>query len=321
MSKVNNPHDRGYKTLLASEEIFLELLRSFVDMGWVSQIVPDALTKMDTTYILQDFTEKEADLVYRLKLQEQDIIFYILLELQSTVDFQMPYRLLTYMMGIWRDTLKNIDPKETERKDFRLPSIVPIVLYNSKERWTACRQFRHTLAASELFGEYVVDFKYILIDVNRYEKQTLTALDNFIGSVFKIDQAVNPKEYRNRLLEIGPTLKKFDAQKFQLFVSWLKMVLNASKLPEETKRELAGILDQSKPEEAEKMVTNMEQTLGRIYEEGKLEGIMAGEIKSKMETARKMLAKNVSEDLIAEFTGLTLDQIKKLKCEITGETH
>ena len=193
MAEINFPHDRGYKTLLASEEIFVELLQSFVDMGWVSQIDPDTLTKMDTTYILQDFTEKEADLVYRLKLQDQEIIFYILLELQSTVDFQMPYRLLTYMMGIWGDVLKNIDTKEAERKEFRLPSIVPIVLYNSKERWTACRSFKDTLGVSELFREYVVDFKYILIDVNRYEKQTLTALDNFIGSVFKIDQAVGPK--------------------------------------------------------------------------------------------------------------------------------
>jgi hypothetical protein len=61
----------------------------------------------------------------------------------------------------------------------------------------------------------------------------------------------------------------------------------------------------------------MEQTLGRIYKDG----IMAGEIKGKIETARKMLAKNVSEDLIVEFTGLALDQIKKLKSEIAGETH
>ncbi|MCL6591467.1 MAG: hypothetical protein K6U80_16140 [Firmicutes bacterium] len=48
---------------------------------------------MDTTYILQDFTEKEADLVYRLKLQDQD------------------------MIGIWRDVLKNTGPGEVERKD------------------------------------------------------------------------------------------------------------------------------------------------------------------------------------------------------------
>jgi len=115
---------------------------------------------------------------------------------------------------------------------------VPIALYNSKDRWTANRCFRDTLTISELCGEHMVYFKYILIDVNRIEKQTLTALDNFIGSAFKIDQAIGPKEYRNRLLEIGPTLKKFGTQKFQLFVSWLKMITNASGLPKAAKKEL-----------------------------------------------------------------------------------
>lgn len=61
------------------------------------------------------------------------------------------------------------------------------------------------------------------------------------------------------------------------------------------------------------MVTNMEQTLGRMYEEGILEG--------KMKDARKMLAKNLSEDFIADITELPLEEIKKLKSEIAGETH
>ena len=86
MPKISNPHDRGYKSLLASEEIFLELLRSFVDMGWISLIDPEVITRIDTTQILQDFSEKEADLVYRLKIKGQDVIFYLLLELQSRVD-------------------------------------------------------------------------------------------------------------------------------------------------------------------------------------------------------------------------------------------
>ena len=274
MPEISNPHDRGYKSLLASEKIFLELLQSFVDMGWVSLIDPEAITRIDKSYILQDFSEKEADLVYRLKIKGQDVIFYLLLELQSSVDFQMSYRLLVYMMGIWRDVLKKTDPKEIERKEFRLPSIIPIILYNNKDKWTACRSFKETLAEAELFKEYVVDFKYILIDVNRYEKQTLTALNNFIGLVFKMDQSVSPKEYRNRLLEIGPNLKKFDAQKFQLFVSWLKMVTDASGLPETAKKEIANILDESKPEEAEQMVTNMEKIIGSMYEEGLNDGKM-----------------------------------------------
>ena len=95
------------------------------------------------------------------------------------------------------------------------------------------------------------------------------------------------------------------------------MVTNASQLPEEAKKELANILEESRPEEAEKMVTNMEHTLGRMYEEG----LLAGEARGMEQTARRMLTKNMSEDLIAEVTGLSLDQIKKLKSEIAGDTH
>lgn len=55
-----------------------------------------------------------------------DVCFY-LLELQSTVDFQMPYRLLLYMVEIWRTVLKDTDAKEAARKNFKLPAIVPCV--------------------------------------------------------------------------------------------------------------------------------------------------------------------------------------------------
>ncbi|WP_422664938.1 Rpn family recombination-promoting nuclease/putative transposase [Aneurinibacillus uraniidurans] len=60
-----------------------------------------------------------------------NVIFYVLLEMQSSVDFQMPFRLLFYMLEIWRDILKNTDKNEAVRKDFRL------VLYNGKQEWTA----------------------------------------------------------------------------------------------------------------------------------------------------------------------------------------
>ncbi|MCL6592114.1 MAG: Rpn family recombination-promoting nuclease/putative transposase [Firmicutes bacterium] len=308
--EINNPHDRGYKSLLASEEIFLQLLQSFVDMGWVSQIDPEAVTRIDTTQILPDFSEKEADLVYRLKIKGQEVIFYLLMELQSSVDFQMPYRLLTYMMGIWRDVLKNTGPKEVQRKEFRLPPIVPVVLYNSKERWTACRSFKEILAEAELFKEFVVDFKYILIDVNRYDKQNLKDLTNIIGTVFLLEQAKDVKEIMKDLLGIGPILRKFDAKSFQLFASWLKVILTA-RLPEKAKQEIIKILEESRPEEAEKMVTNIE----KIIEEGLMAGKMEGILEGKMEDAKKMMTKNMPEDLIIEITGLSVEQIRKIKSE------
>ena len=135
------PHDKGYKNLLSYKEIFLELLDGFVDQGWVADIERTQLTRINKEFIYPEFIEKEADLIYQLKINGREVIFYLLVELQSTVDFQMPYRLLQYMIGIWNDWIKNTDRNETKRKDFKLPVIVPIVLYNGDEPWTVCQSF------------------------------------------------------------------------------------------------------------------------------------------------------------------------------------
>ncbi|AAM23941.1 hypothetical protein M2349_001688 [Caldanaerobacter subterraneus subsp. tengcongensis MB4] len=74
------------------------------------------------------------------------------------------------MVEIWRSILKDVPKKESRRKDFELPVIVPIVLYNGSRKWTAKTSYKEILNSYETFGEYAVDFKYILIDVNRYTK-------------------------------------------------------------------------------------------------------------------------------------------------------
>jgi predicted transposase/invertase (TIGR01784 family) len=70
-----------------------------------------------------------------------------------------------------------------------------------------------------------------------------------------------------------------------------------------------------------KVVYNLEHAIREMKEEaitaGKAEGILEG----KLDAARKMLAKNMSEELISEFTGLSEEQIKKLKEDTAGETH
>jgi hypothetical protein len=57
---------------------------------------------------------------------------YLLLEMQSSVDFRMPYRLLLYQVEIWRYLLQNEEDALSNRKTFQLPPIIPIVLYNGK---------------------------------------------------------------------------------------------------------------------------------------------------------------------------------------------
>jgi predicted transposase/invertase (TIGR01784 family) len=321
---INFPHDKGYKILLSSKKVFLELLQSFVHLGWVNKIDPESLIKIDKSYILQDFSEKESDLVYRLKIKDQEVIFYLLIEMQSVVDFQMPYRLLLYMVEIWRDFLKNINPEIAARKEFKLPAIIPITLYNGAGNWTAEQSLKEYLTGFGQFGEYVLNFRYILIDVNRYDKKTLLELANLIGSVFLLDQKVGKDEIILRLKELIAVLRKFSPDEFNLFRIWLKNIATAG-LSKKAKESVIKVLEESSPEEVEKMIYNLTETLKEDLMLAREEGIEEGKAEGKMEgilkVAKNMLAENTPLDFIAKVTGLSIDEIKKLQTENNDRIH
>ena len=73
-TEIDNPHDTGYKLILSTKKVFLELLQSFVEAGWTKQIDPNELIRVDKSYILPDFKKKEADLVYQAKIKNQRVI-------------------------------------------------------------------------------------------------------------------------------------------------------------------------------------------------------------------------------------------------------
>jgi len=223
--RINKEHDLGYKHLLTHKKTFIQLLRSFVKEDWVKEIDESQVMLINKSYVLQDFKEKESDIVYRLKIKDRNVIFYCLLELQSSVDYQMPLRLLFYMIEIWRDILKNTENHETERKGFKLPCIVPIVLYNGVNNWTVCRSFREMLDGNEIFSNYILDFNYILFDVNRYEEEDLLGFANLISGVFLLDQKIDSEQLKDRLVKMIEILGDLSEEEFGLFKGWLKWIL------------------------------------------------------------------------------------------------
>ena len=134
---------------------------NFLDEDWVKDIHEEDLVRVDKEYVLQDYRKKESDVVYRMKFknaatgEEQDVIFYILLELQSSVDRMIPYRLLMYMVQIWKQELTNVKYKDAQEQAYKLPAIVPIVLYNGEKEWDAVMNFKDLQNESQRFGQRV----------------------------------------------------------------------------------------------------------------------------------------------------------------------
>lgn len=94
MADIDNPHDKRFKELFSNKKSFLSLLKDGGKEPWVYEIDENSLRKTNNSFILQDFSEKEADIIYEATINDNRVILYILMELQSSVDCRIPYRLL-----------------------------------------------------------------------------------------------------------------------------------------------------------------------------------------------------------------------------------
>ena len=88
---IHHIHDKTYRSFFENKEIFLQLLKSFVNEAWTTQLQEDKLFEDKSHYILRDFEEAEADIVYKATIEDEEVFFCILLELQSTVDHKYAY--------------------------------------------------------------------------------------------------------------------------------------------------------------------------------------------------------------------------------------
>ena len=133
---TNDPRDTRLSELFGNKEAFISFLRDCVKPEWIDDLDDGSLRRSPKQYVLQDFKKKAADVVYEatLKNGKEKIIFIVLQENQSRVDYRMPYRLLLYIVEILRDYYNHADTKERKRKNFKFPAVVPIVFIQRERR-------------------------------------------------------------------------------------------------------------------------------------------------------------------------------------------
>ncbi|RKD21927.1 conserved hypothetical protein (putative transposase or invertase) [Caminicella sporogenes DSM 14501] len=334
--KIYNEHDIGYKHILSQKKNFIDFLRGFIKKEWVKQIREEDIILIDKEFIQEDFKEKEADIIYKANIKGQDIIFYILMELQSKVDYRMPIRLLMYMTEIWRDELKNTEEKIKKRKGYKLPAIIPIVLYNGKNKWTAVRSFKEILNGYEMFEENIVDFKYLLFDINRMEKEELIKIANVVSSIFLLDQDVEIEEIINRLKIIGKIIKnKVTKEQEESFKRWIINIFR-NRMEKGERENIDKLLREISEMEVDGMISNLGRKLEEEFKyrerKGREEGIRQGIQKGiqqgiqrgirqgiqqgKIEIVRNLLLLGIDIEKIVKASKLSKEEIEKIKKEL-----
>ena len=123
-----------------------------------------SLTLVSGSFIDPEFAATSSDLLFTAKIDGQPAFLYILFEHQNQEDPLIGLRLLTYMVRIWNDYLRD-NPGAT-----KLPPILPLVLAQDNKPWKNSTRFADLIDIPEGAGEmkkHIPDFEFQLVELFR----------------------------------------------------------------------------------------------------------------------------------------------------------
>jgi hypothetical protein len=64
---MEQEHDKGFKDILGEASVFASMIHTFIKADWTSLVQPEALEKVQTSFITPVFGSREADIIYNHK--------------------------------------------------------------------------------------------------------------------------------------------------------------------------------------------------------------------------------------------------------------
>lgn len=125
------PHDALFKYAFSDAEEAATLLRGVLPSSLGKTVDWTTLRMVPGTYVDEELSSRYSDILYEAKSGARSVLFYLLVEHQSTVVWFMAFRMLRYLTRIWDRWLK------AHPKARRLPQVVPVVVYAGEGPWDA----------------------------------------------------------------------------------------------------------------------------------------------------------------------------------------
>ena len=215
-------HDENYKRLFASKLMVEHLLRACLPADLLAAVDFSDLGELSTEYVSDELLKRHGDTVWRLRLGEHWMYLLILLEFQSKDDRWMALRILTYTGLLYQELVRNEAPGIA---DGRLPPVLPIVLYNGTEPWTATREMRELIGPA---GPWLARFQpaqdYLLLDVLRVAADDLPGR-NLLRAVAALEQSRSFEDVLRVREALQLWLRDPRAAELQrAFVDWMRQI-------------------------------------------------------------------------------------------------
>ena len=292
---------RGLLEIVASELVDL------IDFSQLSQI--------NRSFIPDNLREQESDLVFSVPLRGEsetdELLIYILIEHQSTVDSTMGFRVLFYMVQIWDSQRREWESNNIPKSQWRFRSILPIVFYTGEQRWNTPLTLNAIMDIPDMFSRFVPTFDILFLSVKETDESDLTKSDHPRGWLLTVLQKehADKEVIRTALIEAMShinVLGEEQAQQRRRAISYL-LLLILHRRPAREHEELSTLVDQhiEQPSDREEVGVMAQTMAEHLIERGKAQGIEQGETRAKQEALLKLIRfrfDSVPESVTNEIT-------------------
>ena len=290
--------DRSTRWLLEDKENVQGLLE-IVAEHLVAHLNFSQLVHINRSFIPDNLREQESDIVYSVPFRSEsktdELLIYILIEHQSTVDVTMGFRLLFYMTQIWDFQRREWESSNIPKSQWRFRPIIPIVFYTGEQTWQTPITLSTVMDLPDILSEFVPEFSAIFLSVKSTDTATLTKTDHPFGWLLTVLQKehADKEEIRTALMEAVTHIDTLDEEKTQ---QWRRAIfylylLILHRRPTEEHDELKTLVHQhiqetSRREEGATMAQTMAEYL---MEQGERRGERRGETNAKREAVLKLI--------------------------------
>ena len=323
---IHNTADNSFKLIFDDHRLFVQFIRDFINIDILKDINPEDIEDLSERFIPLTRNSRDSDTVKRINLKGSIPFFVIaILEHESQVNFRSSFKMFEYIylvLDAWEKEAEKEDPGVSLRKDFKYPPVLPIIFYDGKYTWTAEKNFFDRTFLNSAFEKYIPKFEYELVNLNNYDEEAIMRFGDALSFILLIDKVRDskgksvlthlPSDYEEKLmLHIPENLSK-------LLMDVVISLLDKSGFDRLDAERMAAMVDKSGRKEYggmfEAVIESYREGQQEAWERGREEGLSMGRQEGtheeKLRTAANLKGLGVSIKVIAQATGLPIEEIE-----------
>ncbi len=228
--------ENGLKVLLENPGNVRDLLQ-LLGVPAVPRIDFARMQVEPAQFVQRDYRHLESDVVLRAPLRVGSrgrprwVTVYILIEHQSEPDRFMVFRVLEYVLQIYKRQLRDRPQEHGSLDEFRFQPVVPVVLYSGTRAWDRLARFAELLESDEDLSGLTPEFLPLFLNVSQASEASLERQGGAFGLLLRLVQqrrlrrAVFERTLRQVVRALEEHLAEADRARWLELLSYLSALI------------------------------------------------------------------------------------------------